>query len=141
VCRLARFSRIAMFALSLLLCAATVAVAYSDGGWEFSLHPPGVHRFFGPHAGLELSCSLWGDGTTNWLWKLPTWKLGALALSWPAWCIVRRAQMHLKHFRSRRLASGRCPHCNYDLRATPDRCPECGAVVAPSSGSGSGTGL
>jgi hypothetical protein len=31
--------------------------------------------------------------------------------------------------RLHRLANvGRCPHCHYDLRATPHQCPECGAV-------------
>jgi hypothetical protein len=36
----------------------------------------------------------------------------------------------LSRRRRRRLLQGRCPHCGYDLRATPGRCPECGTSAS-----------
>jgi hypothetical protein len=83
---------------------------------------PGV-RCYGPIAGFGLfdkPAGPPGMGTREVF--VPYWFLALLTAGGPAarWHHARRA-------RSRSL--GLCSACGYDLRATPDRCPECGVVA------------
>ena len=39
---------------------------------------------------------------------------------------LRLARLLRRH---RRMAAGHCPGCGYDVRASPERCPECGEFV------------
>lgn len=57
---------------------------------------------------------------------VPHWALvAALAVLPGRWC---RRQLRQRRWTGRPEAERCCLACGYDLRATPDRCPECGAV-------------
>jgi hypothetical protein len=56
-------------------------------------------------------------------YTIPFWFIVLLFAIWPAVRVARWVR------RCRRYTAGRCQVCGYDLRATPDRCPECGTVV------------
>lgn len=56
----------------------------------------------------------------------PTWSLALLFALLP----LRRLTFFFR--RRLRRSHGHCPICNYDLRSSPDRCPECG-TPRPSS--------
>src|SRR4051812_17245159 len=76
---------------------------------------------------LSTGGRFWSVASTgrNWTYHqfvVPYWSLavvfGALSACWLR-CLVRRTRLR---------AAGLCRICGYDLRATPNRCPECGNV-------------
>jgi hypothetical protein len=68
-----------------------------------------------------------GRGYQSWL-TLPDWTPMLVFLTIPAaWTATElRRRRRLDH----RLSHGLCRACGYDLRATPDHCPECGVPAA-----------
>ena len=74
--------------------------------------------------GLEYASSTVGQSYLKDLY-VPYWLLTTLTLILPTFCTIRwlrhRSTAHRQH-------AGLCPTCGYDLRATPNRCPECGTI-------------
>ena len=68
-------------------------------------------RLFGPPSAIE-------DGLSIALVGIPLILMVAFDLY--------RARRY--SIRERRALNSQCINCGYDLRATPDRCPECGTV-------------
>jgi hypothetical protein len=106
-------------------------------GWSFSNEPyapvpqwvdqPSVTRWYAAGFRVSQSFSPSGDGTTvEWAAiAIPYW---AIAVAASALALVVFGP---KVLRRRRRNAGRCERCGYDLRATPGRCPECGAAPEP----------
>jgi hypothetical protein len=86
-----------------------------EPGWQ-------THRWDG-HAGFF-------SGSEYYSGSAASSQLRYFAL--PYWCpvliLTLFASPMLARFR-RRNRPGLCHHCGYDLRATPDRCPECGRIL------------
>ena len=90
-------------------------------GWSHPANPP-----------LGLS---WRSGRSFWLptgWNpqatIPHWHFLIYTGALPLWFCVRR-YLSLPALQSRRRKRGLCFACGYDLRASSERCPECGAVA------------
>ena len=74
--------------------------------------------------GEERGFRYWDSGWNNVMVGAPHWFIT------PA-CFVLASFLWLPVLRSvRRATRGHCRTCGYDLRATRDRCPKCGAVPA-----------
>jgi hypothetical protein len=141
----------AIIMLSLLLCVATCVL------WVRSYFRYDELTFrrafaFSDHGSLVLFVWRAGDGYT----LSPVWMGNRTAhvLTWPRTAAPPPARLSIPHtllatyllvpdalrllLRWRRgqleRRAGLCPKCGYDLRATPDRCPECGTVLKKSAG-------
>jgi hypothetical protein len=65
-----------------------------------------------------------------WLYEEREIALFVSILALPSGVILWIPKKIREHRRTRRLELGLCPRCGYDLRASPNRCPECGAIPA-----------
>jgi len=125
--------------LSLLVCAATieewvasyrvsVRLETSDQWWIDSSR--GMLKLVvlpGPPGSVNAATD-WVPFAHAFLYprfQIPHWMVvgvtGILPLYWPV-VFYRRKKM------KGRMEGGLCLACGYDLRATPGRCPECGAI-------------
>jgi hypothetical protein len=68
----------------------------------------------------------------RWFLAMPAWASCAPFTLLPSLWLFRQIR------RRRRTDLHMCPQCGYDLRATPERCPECGEVTRRRDGSASG---
>jgi hypothetical protein len=83
-----------------------------------------------PH--VLLGVITWGrfSGASEWGMSIliPYWLLACVAAAAGAGPLMIARRLHR---RERRRRAGQCVRCGYDLRATPDRCPECGTNPRP----------
>ena len=98
--------------------------SWYDGEISFGVfqpHPRTECRLLASHTILHLGLAHYQTSYyTGWVFSLPYWAVLALLLG-----IAGR--LLFRHSKPIQPPGRACPRCGYDLRATPNRCPECGS--------------
>ncbi|HWE97527.1 MAG TPA: hypothetical protein VG269_26450 [Tepidisphaeraceae bacterium] len=97
--------------------------ALPDGSVDWDL--PAMEKF------RSITTVTWSNPMPYWQVVLPHWVIFALLAVLPSFRLALIAGGWM--IRKFRRKEGCCAACGYDLRATPDRCPECGAVPAAAN--------
>ena len=105
------------------------AIQWGQGPREHYPHTEGRGSHFGFSA-ARANSSIFGTPTDDWAVVFPLWLPFALFAAYPA---LRFTGVLRRRRATRR---GICSRCNYDLRASPGRCPECGAACKAASPAG-----